>query len=347
MKRNYSSVMYFYVHLVTELACFYFMSLVIGDAWILWITPFIYDILAFVPQILFGAISDYFRKIPFGVIGTVMILIALALFQFTSAPVVLLAIIIALGNACIHVNGAEVTLRSGKGKISPAAIFVSGGSFGVISGKLLASAAPVWPIILITATIIPVIILAEKYRTKTAKMKNPCKEFNYANLKIPILLITVSVVFVVMVRSFVGYSIPTAWNKTILQTVALFVFMGVGKALGGILVDKIGIRKTIWISMLGAIPFLLFGNEIMMVSLVGVMFFSMTMAITLSILVSVYQKNPGVAFGFTTVGLAFGSVPVFFFKITDLWINDIIIVVASLACLYILLKVTKKEVKNA
>ena len=129
-----------------------------------------------------------------------------------------------------------------------------------------------------------------------------------------------------------------------MQTVALFAFMGVGKALGGILIDKIGIRKTIYISMLGAIPFLLSGNELMMVSLVGVMFFSMTMAITLAILVSTYRDNPGVAFGFTTVGLAIGAMPIFFFRITDLLLNDIIIVIMSIMCLYILLKVTKKEV---
>ena len=110
--------------------------------------------------------------------------------------------------------------------------------------------------------------------------------------------------------------------------------------------DTIGIRKASFISTIGAIPFLVFGNQVMLVSLIGVMMFSMTMAITLSVLVSAFQKNPGVAFGFTTVGLALGSFPMFFFRITDLWVNGIIVVVASFVCFLALLKITKKEVKN-
>ena len=338
---NCAGIMYFYVHFVTEALCFYFLSRVIGDNLILWLVPFLYDGLAFVPQMLFGAISDRFEKMPFGLIG--ILLMAIGLILFGKIPVLLATVLIAIGNACVHVNGAEVTLRSSGGKITPAAVFVSGGSFGVITGKLLADCVPVWPIALLAVTAIPVIIVAEKYRIKTRHLKAPCRNFKTANLELPIWLITLGAVFVVMVRGFVGYSIPTAWNKTVFQMVMLFVFMGVGKALGGILVDRIGIRKTTFISMIGAIPFLVFGNELMMVSLIGVMFFSMTMAITLSILVSAYLKNPGLAFGFTTVGLALGSLPVFFFRITELWINGIIVIVASIICFYVLLKITKRR----
>ena len=345
MKKNYSGIMYFYVHFVVELLCFYYLSLVLGDNWILWLVPFVYDILAFVPQILFGAISDYCERIPFGVIGIVMMMLGLALFQIGGVSVIITTIIIALGNACVHVNGAEVTLRSSKGKMSPAAVFVAGGSFGLITGKIMAGIAPAWVVLLLLATAIPLIILAEKYRARADKSKNPCKEFEYANTNLPIWLITITATLVVAIRGFVGYSIPTSWNTTVLQAVLLFGFMGVGKALGGLLIDRIGIRKTIYISMLGAIPFLLFGNELMWVSLIGVMFFSMTMAITLAILVSTYQKNPGVAFGFTTVGLALGSMPVFFFRVTDLLTNGIIIVIASIVCLCLLLRITKKEKK--
>ena len=44
-------------------------------------------------------------------------------------------IILCLGNACIHVRGAEITLNNSYGKLSHSAIFVAGGSFGVITGK--------------------------------------------------------------------------------------------------------------------------------------------------------------------------------------------------------------------
>lgn len=109
--------------------------------------------------------------------------------------------------------------------------------------------------------------------------------------------------------------------------------------------DRFGIRKVAVASTLLAIPFLCFGDNLMMVSLIGVMFFSMTMAITLGILISVLKKNPGVAFGFTTIGLFLGTAPIFFVKITDPIINIASIVISSVVCCLILLLITKhKEV---
>jgi hypothetical protein len=59
--------------------------------------------------------------------------------------------------------------------------------------------------------------------------------------------------------------------------------MGFGKALGGIISDLIGVRKTAIISTVGALPFLLFGDNYMIISLLGVLMFSMTMSITLAL----------------------------------------------------------------
>ena len=339
-------VMYFYIHLVAEVLCFFFLHSIVGDSFILWLTPFVYDILAFIPQILIGAISDRFVKIPFGVIGVLLMIVGLCLFGLNGAlPVMAVVIIMALGSACIHVDGAEVTLRYGKGKIAPAAIYVAGGSFGVVIGKLLAGFIQIWPLLVLAITAIPVIILAGKYRRQTADIDVPCKQFKYSSKTIAVWLVAIGVAFVVMVRSYIGYGIPTAWNKTAFQTVLLFSFMGIGKMFGGMLIDRIGIRKTAYISMLGALPFLVFGNNNMMVSLIGIMFFSMTMAITLAISVSAFPKTPGFAFGITTVGLALGALPIFFFRIDNMMINSVMIVVASIICLFIILKITRKEKK--
>ena len=339
-----SGFMYFYIHLVAEVLCFFFLHSIVGNSFILWLAPFVYDILAFIPQILIGAISDRFVKIPFGVIGILLMILGLCLFGLNGTlPVMAVVIIMALGSACIHIDGAEVTLRHGKGKIAPAAIYVAGGSFGVVIGKLLAGSIQIWPLLILALTTIPVIVLAGKYRRQTANIDVPCKQFDYSSKTVAVWLIAITVAFIVMVRSYIGYGIPTAWNKTALQMVLLFSFMGIGKALGGILTDKIGIRKTAFISMLGALPFLVLGNDNMIVSLIGIMFFSMTMAITLAISVSAFPKTPGFAFGITTVGLALGALPIFFFRIDNMIINTVMIVAASIMCLFIILKITRKE----
>ena len=138
--------------------------------------------------------------------------------------------------------------------------------------------------------------------------------------------------------------IPIEWKKTTMQAVALFVFMGVGKMLGGVMADYIGFRKTTYLSLLLALPFLLFGNTIMLLSLVGVMLFSTTMPITVGILVSKYPKNPGFAFGITTVGLFLGVVPAFFIALPTLLAHQIVVLVLSVTALVALLSTLKKGV---
>ena len=127
-----------------------------------------------------------------------------------------------------------------------------------------------------------------------------------------------------------GYGIPTAWNKTELQTVALYVCMGIGKAMGGVLIDRIGIRKTAFISTVGALPLLLFGDELMAVSLVGIAFFSMTMAVTLAVLTS-------------RLGLFLGTAPMFFFRIHSVVAKCIMIAALTVLCVLVLGVICAKQ----
>jgi hypothetical protein len=241
----------------------------------------------------------------------------------------------------MHICGAEDTLKSAEGTLSPSAIFVSGGSFGVITGKLLAKTT-INPLILIIPilSMIPFILLASTYLNKQSNTK----KFDYVKKTVNPELVIVIAVFVVIIRGYMGYGIPTSWNKTTIQTVILFCTMGIGKCLGGLLSDAYGIRKIGTISTLIAIPFLCFGNDLMIVSLLGVMMFSMTMSITLAILASVYKDRPGLAFGFTTIGLFLGTAPIFFINISKV-ANIVMIVVLSIACSLVLRLLLKEDKK--
>ncbi len=322
--------LYFYIHFVTEVACFYFLSKVTNGSKIVWLIPFIYDGLAFVPQSLIGYINDLHPKLKTGLIGTILLVISYIIYLLFN-QIILSLIILCLGNAFIHISGAENTLKNSNGKLSHPAIFVGGGSFGVITGKLLYDTIDPIVIILLILTMIPFILLAETYNDYNKKETN----YNYINTKIPLNLIVFLTVFIVIVRGYMGYGIPTSWNKTTLQTIILFFSMGIGKCLGGILSDAYGIKKISTLSTLIAIPFLCFGNNIMIISLIGVMMFSMTMSITLAILSSVYKNRPGLAFGFTTIGLFLGTAPIFFIKITQT-LNIIFIISLSILCCIIL-----------
>jgi MFS family permease len=187
---------------------------------------------------------------------------------------------------------------------------------------------------------IPFVLLAEYYSNFK---ENACINFNYHNKDVKPSIIILLAVLVVIVRGYMGYGIPTSWNKTTIELILLYTAMGLGKALGGILSDSFGIRKIAIISVLFSLPFLLFGDNIMLLSLMGIAMFSMTMSITLTLLVSVLKNKPGLAFGLTTIGLFLGSVPIFFIKLVGFIPNAILIVICSIICLLILLHIIRRD----
>lgn len=334
--------LYFYIHFVVEVLCFFVLARVVGDSPFLWMVPFLYDAVAFVPQGIIGCFSDKFPKVKIGFIGLSLLLVGFILFGMNFGNAYVAIAILGLGNAFLHVDGAEVTLRTSGGKLSHSAIFVSGGSFGVITGKLLGTSnVSFWVLVVLGLSTIPFIILANMYR-KEINTEEEELEFDYAS-KVSGGWIILLAVFVVMVRGYMGYGLPTSWNKSVIQTIFLYCAMGLGKALGGIFADLYGVKKIGILSSILALPFLLCGDKLMVVSLVGVLFFSMTMSITLALIVSVLKKGPGLAFGMTTIGLFLGSVPVFFFKFNTFLSNSIIIVVFTFICVLIFKKIIKED----
>ena len=339
-KSDQLGLFYFVIHFLVEVTSFYVLTCYIKSPYI-WGLSLLYDFLAFVLQGFFGFLRDRGIKINFALIGTILTTLALVLLYFDlNAYIVVIAV--SLGNCLVHIHGAELTLRSSPGKISPSAIFVAGGSFGVVTGKLLSShgiAVP-WILGLNLLTFVPILI-AEKL--KSGDGQENLAEYRFTNEKINSAAVIAMATFVVIVRAYMGYGIPTSWNKTELQTIALYFCMGIGKALGGILTDRIGIRLTAVISTVGALPFMVFGADMMAVSRIGITFFSMTMAITLALIVSRLQSYPGAAFGFTTLGLFLGTLPFFFFRFRSVLANDIIITLLAVPCVVILCLICKKR----
>lgn len=330
---------YFYVHMVTEILCFFILSKIFGSKAILWMMPLVYDAVAFMPQGIIGYISDKYPKIQIGVIGLILIILGVILCSNNLNYISL--IVLCMGNAFLHVDAAEVTLRASDGKLSHSAIFVAGGSFGVILGKILGATtiSYIW-ICLIGLTMLPFILLGNEYRKDNEK---PCTKFNYQNVKISPWIVVLLATLIVIARGYMGYGIPQSWNKTLVQSILLYTIMGFGKALGGILCDYIGMKKVAILSMLIAVPFLIVGDNIMIISLIGVMFFSMTMAVTLGLLTSALKNAPGLAFGLTTVGLFLGTVPVFFIRIKTGLINSIMITTLSIICCIMAFIIIRKD----
>lgn len=342
LKKTEIGILYFYIHFVTEIICFYVLNELFKLPVSAWLIALAYDALAFVPQSLLGNYRDIRKDTQLGIIGLALLFVSvlgLKLFDLNAFAVLIL---LCAGNVILHIEGAEATIRSSEGMMSPSSIFVGGGSFGVIVGKLCSLFKIHYSILLLLIISgVPFILLSNSL----SKNINFSKKFKFANNNNKVLVI-IYAALIVIIRGYMGYGIPTSWNKTIIQHIIFYFSMGLGKCLGGILIDYIGIRKTSYISILGSIPFLLFGDSNMWLSIIGVSFFSMTMAITLAILVSVLPNKVGLAFGITTICLFLGSVPVFFIKVKDFTTSAIMIISLSVLCMLMALRITKNEYSN-
>ena len=141
-----------------------------------------YDFYAFVPQGVYGYIKDKGSKINLSILGLILSSIALVSLQF-NINAIIVVLILAIGNGLIHVQGAETTLRASKGKMSPSAIFVAGGSFGLITGKLLAMyKVPILIVLIINLLMIIPILICNKYK-ELIDDKN-LESYNYSNKKL-------------------------------------------------------------------------------------------------------------------------------------------------------------------
>ncbi|MCQ2483380.1 MAG: hypothetical protein MJ153_07850 [Clostridia bacterium] len=352
VNRNISSgLSYFVIHLIVEVACFFMLSRMNDDVQFLALVALAYDGFAFVPQAIIGSAKDLYPRLKVGLIGATLLLTGFVGFFTlgeTQNRVIfwIMLVLLCLGNAAVHVEGAETTLHTGKGKMTGSALFVGGGSFGVCAGKLLADTTIHFGyIVALILLLFPLIYLTDK-NVRGKELDQSCIGYDFARKDKSVRFVVIAAFLIVVVRSYIGYGIPTAWKKTVLQTVLLYVFMGTGKCLGGILIDKIGMYKTAMLSIIGALPFLICGNNLMEVSLIGIMLFSMTMAVTLGILVSVLPECPGGAFGITTIGLFVGTIPVFFFASKSFVINSLIIAAASIMCAVLANNVIRKNKTN-
>ncbi len=335
---------YSFIHFSVEVACFYFLFSRISTDPLWWALAMLFDALAFLPQSVFGILSDKYPNLPYGAIGCFMILLSLLLpWDFIALCV------IGIGNALAHVDGAQHTLRNNKAKMTPNAIFVGGGSLGVITGQLLGACQD--GRLLILPLFLMLVSAAGAWLTTATHDTNLTDSPNHIPLRVAKenvseVLLVIFMLFAVSIRSYVAYAIPLEWKKTTVQAVALFFCMGLGKTLGGVSADIFGFKKTAIFSLLIALPFLLFGNSVMSLSLIGILLFSMTMPVTVGILVSKFPQSPGFAFGVTTVGLFLGVLPEFFFTLPDLFAHQLTVLVLSALALIFILFCLKKENEN-
>lgn len=345
MRKEYSSIelsygfLFLIFHLCIEVVSYALFYLKFKSHMVT-LFAILYDFLAFCPQLLVGDFYNRNKKINIGLIGAAFFVAAILLAKFDNFNMCLRSVLIlAIGNAFLHVCGAVATASVSQNKIFPSSLFVAGGTFGIIIGRYLANIKINTYYLFIPILIIVFISIFTAKRW--CKSKVEYISVDIVNKKYSFAVILLIAIIVVMVRSYMGFVIPINWKSEFYHSILLFTFLGIGKAIGGLLCDKFGYKFVATISTLLCVPFIIIGKDFMFASLFGMLLFSMTMSITYAMALSIIKNNPGVAFGVTTIGLFLGAVPVFFIKF-DALTSMVLVVLLSLVS-YILLNISLKN----
>jgi len=223
-------------------------------------------------------------------------------------------VLCAVGNAAFHVGaGRDVLVRSG-GRMTDNGIFVSSGALGVGLGTMLGSREEE-VLFYLAFALLSALSLPIGSDLKKESAARPLEAKFCQGRDLPFLTAVGLLFLVIVLRAYAGSIIPLEWERAGLLVLLPSVASCLGKALGGILGDRFGPAETGVGSLVLCLPFVLFGGASPVLSLTGLLLFNMTMPVTLCALADLMPKNPGFAFGLTTLALLVGTAVTFFWAV--------------------------------
>lgn len=327
---------YSIIHFVVDLACVVLVSNLVtqkmGQGTNLFIAILIYNFSAFAMQLPIGIIADKVNKNAIcSAIGCLLVAISFAFANFG----IIACLIAGMGNAMFHVGSGIDVLNISDKKASWSGIFVSTGAMGVFLGSKSASIGFNQFYIVILILILSSASLFGLYNKTKNKVEN--KEVIIPKLTANTMIAISCLVITVCIRSYVGLILEFEWKSNFILALLSILAVVFGKMLGGAIGDKIGFKKISVISLtISAICFIFaFNNPVS--GILAMLFFNMTMPITLTALSNILFNNKGMAFGLLTLALFIGAIPVFFGYTTAVFtpIGLLVITLISAIILYI------------
>ena len=281
---------YSFSHLCVDALCCYLLYQ-LSPSPVLWIL--VYHGIAFALQPVIGYVTDRYHHFNYGLIA--MIFIGLSWAVFTPLPSVILA---GLGNALFHLEGGYVSLHRKEQGIRHGGIFVGPGALGIGIGTVCGKFHYLNIYLFLILFFLPAFLLI--LMTEKAERKERT-EFHICNGEI------IPVFLSVVIRGYAGFLVPSMADDPV-TTLLIFLFSMLGKMLGGILSEKLGVRRVSVISQLLCIitlPLCYFLKSFVYVS---VFLINIPMAVTLCALCDCAEEHTGFAFGLAPLGLFIGFI---------------------------------------
>ena len=320
-KKEVTTFAYALCHFVVDFACVSTMlcavSRVLGESGqgsmeVVALSILLYDIVAFTLQLPIGIALDQLDKnshaalLSYALVGAgvILSLVPIALLEW---PAILL---LAIGNALFHSAGGLSVLNISQKHAGPSGIFIATGAIGVFLGTQSAQMGRLqiaFSLLVLLFLCALITLVVQKVNKKYWNVHNV--SFDISELSFNTLLAIALLCLVVALRSYVGMVTAFPWKSEMLLLVLSILGVFAGKALGGVVADRIGFRTTAIFSLIVAATLFVPSWEIPVMGLLGVFFFNFTMSITLASLANILPNAKGTAFGLASFSLAVGALP--------------------------------------
>lgn len=320
-KKEVTTFAFALCHFVVDFACVSTMlcavSRVLGESGqgsmeVVALSILLYDIVAFTLQLPIGIALDQLDKNSYAALlsyalvgaGVVLSLVPIALLEW---PAILL---LAIGNALFHSAGGLSVLNISQKHAGPSGIFIATGAIGVFLGTQSAQMGRLqiaFSLLVLLFLCALITLVVQKVNKKYWNVHNA--SFDIPRLSSNTLLAIALLSLVVALRSYVGMVMAFPWKSEMLLLVLSILGVFAGKALGGVVADRIGFRTTAIFSLIVAATLFVPSWEIPVMGLLGIFFFNFTMSITLASLANILPNAKGTAFGLASFSLAVGALP--------------------------------------
>lgn len=320
-KKEVTTFAYALCHFVVDFACVSTMlcavSRVLGESGqgsmeVVALSILLYDIVAFTLQLPIGIALDQLDKNSYAALlsyalvgaGVILSLVPIALLEW---PAILL---LAIGNALFHSAGGLSVLNISQKHAGPSGIFIATGAIGVFLGTQSAQMGRLqiaFSLLVLLFLCALITLVVQKVNKKYWNVHNV--SFDISKLSSNTLLAIALLSLVVALRSYAGMAMAFPWKSEMLLLVLSVLGVFAGKALGGMVADRIGFRTTAIFSLIVAATLFVPSWEIPVMGLLGVLFFNFTMSITLASLANILPNAKGTAFGLASFSLAVGALP--------------------------------------
>jgi FSR family fosmidomycin resistance protein-like MFS transporter len=208
-----------------------------------------------------------------------------------------------------HVGGGIDVLNISNKKAALSGIFVSTGAMGIFLGGKSASVGFDKYFIIVLILLFCAILLFWLYNQIKDKVKN--EEVIAPKININEMISIICLMITVVIRGYVGLILSFEWKSNFILALLSIFAVVFGKMLGGIIGDRIGFMKISLISLIVSAFLFIFAFDNSILGILAILFFNMTMPITLTALSNILFNNKGMAFGLLTFALFIGAVPVF------------------------------------